>query len=174
MNGIAFSGCEKLSGLYCIRFTYTDFDGVCQLLNVWVSSKCFRCGLTALVRRGGLLCEVPRSNSDTLHLVGLLWTIDRPATEPSTWQHTTTTRGRHPRPGGIRIRNTSKRAAADPHLRPRGHWVRLPVNIMLTETLITLLSLGQNIYNPQCRLSWDAFSFILWWTTFQLRGCWRT
>ena len=27
-------------------------------------------------------------------------------------------------PGGIRIRNPSKRAAADPRLRPRGQWVR--------------------------------------------------
>ena len=28
-------------------------------------------------------------------------------------------------PGRIRIRNPSKRAATDPHLRPRGHWGRL-------------------------------------------------
>ena len=27
-------------------------------------------------------------------------------------------------PGGIRTQNPSKRAAADPHLRPRGHWCR--------------------------------------------------
>jgi len=31
MNGIAVSGCEKLLGLDCIRFTYTYVDGVCQL-----------------------------------------------------------------------------------------------------------------------------------------------
>ena len=29
-----------------------------------------------------------------------------------------------PAPGGIRTRNPSKRAAADPRLRPRGSWVR--------------------------------------------------
>jgi hypothetical protein len=29
-------------------------------------------------------------------------------------------------PGGIRIHNPSKRAAADPRLRPRGHWNRQP------------------------------------------------
>jgi hypothetical protein len=28
-------------------------------------------------------------------------------------------------PGGIRTHNPSKRAAADPRLRPRGHWDRL-------------------------------------------------
>ena len=37
-------------------------------------------------------------------------------------QHTTVTRERHPSPGGIRTRYPRKRAAADPRLRPRGHW----------------------------------------------------
>ena len=36
--------------------------------------------------------------------------------------HNTT--DRYPCPGGIRTRNPSKRAAADPRLRPRGHWDR--------------------------------------------------
>ena len=31
-------------------------------------------------------------------------------------------------PGGIRNRNPSKRAVADPYLRPRGHWHRLLIN----------------------------------------------
>jgi len=31
----------------------------------------------------------------------------------------------NPCPGGIRIRSTNKRAAADPRLRQRGHWNRL-------------------------------------------------
>jgi hypothetical protein len=33
---------------------------------------------------------------------------------PSTWQHTTLTGDRHPCPGGIRTRNSSKWSAADP------------------------------------------------------------
>ena len=37
----------------------------------------------------GLLNEVPRSHSDTLHSVGILWMSDRSVTETSTWQHTT-------------------------------------------------------------------------------------
>ena len=37
-------------------------------------------------------------------------------------------RGRHPCPRGIRTRNPSKGATADPSLRPRGHWV-WPFNI---------------------------------------------
>jgi hypothetical protein len=60
----------------------------------------------------------------TPHSVGLLWTSDQPDAETSTWQHTTLTRDRHPCSPGIRTHNTSKRAAADPHLRPRGHWDR--------------------------------------------------
>jgi hypothetical protein len=34
--------------------------------------------------------------------------------------HTTLTTHKHPFPGGIRTHNLSRRAAADPHLRPRG------------------------------------------------------
>ena len=34
-------------------------------------------------------------------------------------------------PGGIRTRNPSKRAAADPPLRPRGHWDRHTCNLLV-------------------------------------------
>jgi hypothetical protein len=46
----------------------------------------------------GLLCDVTRSHSETPHTVGLLWTSDQPIAETSTWQHTTFTRDKHPRP----------------------------------------------------------------------------
>ena len=65
------------------------------------------------------------SLTDTPHSVGLLWTSDRPVADTSTWQRTTRTSDRHPRPGEIWTRNPSKRVAADPCLRPRGHWDRL-------------------------------------------------
>jgi len=55
------------------------------------------------------------------HSVNLLWTMDRPFAENSTWQHTTLTTNRHPCPRRIRTRSPSKRAATDPHLKPRGH-----------------------------------------------------
>ena len=64
------------------------------------------------------------------HSVGLLWTRDRPVAEISTWKHKTPIGDRHPYPGGIRTRVHSKRAAADPCLRPRGHWCRhTPINL---------------------------------------------
>ena len=70
-----------------------------------------------------VLFEVPRSHSDTKHSVGLLLTSDQPDTKTSTWQHTTLTRDIHV-PGGIRTRNSSKRAAVDPRLRSNSHWDR--------------------------------------------------
>jgi len=76
---------------------------------------------TALLGLSLLIAEVPRSHSDTSHTIGLLWTSHGPVTETSTWRHKTITRDRHPCPGGIRTRNPSKRAAAGPRLRQRGH-----------------------------------------------------
>ena len=56
--------------------------------------------------------------------VGLLWTNNQFDAETSTCT-THNTHDRHPcPPGGIRTRNPSKRAAAEPLIRPRGHWDR--------------------------------------------------
>ena len=73
----------------------------------------------------GLLLEASRSHSDTPHSIGFLWTNDRPITQASTWYHTILTRDISHAPGGIRNLNPSKRAAAHPHLRTRGHWDQL-------------------------------------------------
>jgi hypothetical protein len=69
--------------------------------------------------------EASRSHSDKPHSTGLLGTSDQPDAETSTdnTQHSQKT-DIHAS-GGIRTRNPSKRAAADPRLRPRGHWDRL-------------------------------------------------
>jgi len=48
----------------------------------------------------GLIISALLSQSDTPHLVGLLWTSDQPESETSTWQHTTLSRDIHvPRQG---------------------------------------------------------------------------
>jgi hypothetical protein len=51
-----------------------------------------------LVGQVFLFVEASRSHSDTLYLVGLMWTSDQPAAETSAWQHTTLTRD-----GGIML-----------------------------------------------------------------------
>jgi hypothetical protein len=79
-----------------------------------------------LVGQGLLIIEASRSHLDTPHSVGLLWTSDRPVAETSTSQHTTLTSDRHPYVfNGIRNHNPSKRASADPRLRPRDNRDRL-------------------------------------------------
>jgi len=70
-----------------------------------------------------------RSHSDTQRSVGLLWTSDQLDAATSTWQLTILSRTDIHAPGGIRTRNRSKRAAADPCLRTRGHRDRIQGNL---------------------------------------------
>jgi hypothetical protein len=66
------------------------------------------------------MLEVSRSHTMT-QSVALLWTSDQPVAETSTWQiHNT-----HNRQTSIRTRSPRRRTAADPRLRPVGHWDRL-------------------------------------------------
>ena len=82
-----------------------------------------------LVGQGLTANETSRSDSDTPHSVGLLWTGDQPDAETSTRKHTIlTTDIQTPPPRGIRTRNPSKPAAA--RLRPRAHWYRHKLSIM--------------------------------------------
>jgi hypothetical protein len=80
-----------------------------------------------------LLYETARSLSDTPHSVRLLWTSDRHIAETSTWQHTTLATDIYAL-GGIRTRKSSKRAAADSRLRPRGPWDGLFTTIFTKNT----------------------------------------
>jgi hypothetical protein len=75
------------------------------------------------VGQGLLIIEASRSHSDTPYSVGLLWKSDQPDARPGNTQHSQET-DIHAS-GGIRTRNPSKRAAADPRLGRRGHWDRL-------------------------------------------------
>jgi len=69
-----------------------------------------------LVGQDFLFIEGARSHSDTPHSVGLLWMID----QPDATQNTDKRQASIP-PTGIQTRNPSKRAVADPCLRPHGH-----------------------------------------------------
>jgi hypothetical protein len=79
-----------------------------------------------LVGQGFLIIEASRSHSHTPNSVGLLWTSDQPDAETSTSQHTTFTTDIHA-PGGIRTRNPSKRAAADPKQYEQLHYTHTTV-----------------------------------------------
>ena len=82
-----------------------------------------------LVVQGLLTIEASRSHSDTPHSVGLLCTSDQPVAETSTWQHSQET-DVHAL-GGIRTRNSSKRAAVDPRFTPRHNWEWLIIIIII-------------------------------------------
>ena len=75
------------------------------------------------VVQGIFIIEVSHSHSDTTNSLRLLWTSDPSVAETSTWQQTALTRDVHA-PGGIRTRNPSRRATANPCLWPRCHWER--------------------------------------------------
>ena len=67
------------------------------------------------------LMILDQTHLDKSHLVGrVISPTHRPL--PDNTQHPQKTNIHAP--GGIRTHNTSKRAAADPRLRPRGHWDR--------------------------------------------------
>ena len=48
--------------------------------------------------QNALIIKASPLHSDTPQSVGLLWTSDQPVAETSTWQHTTLTTERRPRP----------------------------------------------------------------------------
>jgi hypothetical protein len=59
----------------------------------------------------------------TPHSVGFLLTSDQPDAETSTWQYKIQQTDIHAA-GRIRTHNPSKRAVADPRVRPHGYWDR--------------------------------------------------
>jgi len=69
--------------------------------------------------------------------------------------------------GVIRTRNSSNRAAADPRLRPRGHWDRVSVDSSQIRSLGTESVLYAR--KELCDLHCHVCNFNCWWT----RGDWR-
>jgi len=72
------------------------------------------------------------------------------------------THKRHPSPGGIRTRNSSKRAAADPHLLPRDHWDR--PNFFITNIRYQTWFCNA-IRKPVTTQNWRVFQ--LWYITYR-------
>jgi hypothetical protein len=80
----------------------------------YVDSVLFFMALQRLEGQDVRSVEASRAHWDTQ-------TSDQPDAETSTWQHTKIAGYWHGYPGGIRIHNPSKQAAADPCFRPRDH-----------------------------------------------------
>jgi hypothetical protein len=99
--------------IYFLRYIY-----ICLYIDFFFFAKQSPLG------HGLLIHEVSRSHSLDASWVGPLWMGNQPDAETSIWQHKTITTDRHPYSGGIRTHNFSRQAAADPLVRPRGHWDR--------------------------------------------------
>jgi len=76
-------------------------------------------GATGPSGSGSPIIKASRSHPDTPHSVGLLWTTETLPDHTQLSQETDIHAA-----GGIRKHNPSKKAAADPRLRPRGQWDR--------------------------------------------------
>jgi hypothetical protein len=118
-----FLGQNWLHAIAILIWNVIDGRKQKYILCLQVSSKTFfNIGTTALEDQGPLIIEDSWSHSDKPHSVGLLWTSERPDAETSTWQQSQQTNVHAP--GRIRTHNPSKREAADPRFKTRGHWDR--------------------------------------------------
>jgi hypothetical protein len=110
---------------------YLDDSLACHFINILSKYKYF---LPRLERPSGPSFR-DHILLDTLYLVGLLWTSDRPVAETSTSQHTQHSQQTNTHsPGVIQTSNSSQWTASGPRLRPRGYWDRHP-NIYLTQVI---------------------------------------
>jgi hypothetical protein len=120
-GGISWTYCFKRlwpSGKYMYRVSYDSRNRTFLWNDDLQWARPHYCRGFTITRK-----HIPPSTHTHTHTVGLLWTSDQTVAETSTWQHTTLTTDTHA-PGGIRTRNTNKRAAAKPRFRPHGQWDR--------------------------------------------------
>ena len=108
----AATGHDPKPVLFTSHFT-TNFLKICLYIVVSVAS----CRLLHVSVHTRAICP---THNDAPQSVGLLWASDQLIAETSTWPHTTlTTQTNVHSPGGIRIHNLSRRAAAIPRLLDR-------------------------------------------------------
>ena len=82
---------------------------------------------------------------------GHYWMKDRPVAGTCTWQHTTLPTDRYPHSSGIQTHSSSKRAATNPRLRPRGHGIGY--GSFKEGTFLRTCKILKNV----CRILWLAF-----------------
>jgi len=73
----------------------------CEVMPIMETEVCFSLAQHHLAGQGLPIIQDTPSHSDTLHLVGFLWTSDQPDPGISTRQHTPITTDRFPCPGGF-------------------------------------------------------------------------
>ena len=113
--------------------------------------------------QGPLVVEAWKPYSDTPQSVGLLWTSDQPDATADKTQHSQQT-DIHPS-GGIRTSNPSNRVAADPPVRPRGHY---DGDTQLPNEIVIFLPNARN-FNFRC-VTIHCFSHVWTWATFLLQS----
>ena len=111
-----------------------SFSNIIQSLFLYLKEYNYGGHFLSPWRNSPQWARASRSHPDTPHSVRPLWTSDRSVAKTSTSQDTTLRRTDMHDPGGIRTRNPSKRAAADPLLRLRRH-------LNLTTTIIRQMML---------------------------------
>ena len=115
----------------CIIFWICPKNCCCSF-HFYIYASPFFVALRPNAGHGLLIIEVSRSHTTTHHIrydsSGLvISSSQRPL--PDNTQHSQQTNLHAP--GGIRTHNLSRRAAADLHLKPRGHWDRHICNVIL-------------------------------------------
>jgi len=114
-----FEHCNILSVIYMIDVTRASFKPHCKLY-IFLS---FLLSFLFMAQRPLLGQGLPTFEASPSHSIEPLCTSDQSVTETSNKQHTIHTTDIHST-DRIRTRNPYMRAAANPRLRPCGHWDR--------------------------------------------------
>jgi hypothetical protein len=104
-------------------------------------------GRIAPVGQGLLSIEASRSNSNTTHSVGFLWTSDQSDSETSTWHNIPATRDRHLCLRQDSNSHSQQATATAPRLIPRGQWDWHTVTISNTYRFSTAKIIMRECHN---------------------------
>jgi hypothetical protein len=114
------------------------------------------------VGQGLINIEVSRSHSDTQRSVGLFWTSNQPDLENSDNTQLSEQTEIHA-PCGIRTRSPSKRTAAEPRFRPRGHWGRRRIiQLYIFQSSVCLRLRLRSTSEVPIFLGWQVITTTLW------------
>jgi hypothetical protein len=142
--------CIFVTGIRSVAYISTVSDDattglVCTVQLFIFSSSAAKRGIWPPRSRGFLI-----THNDAPQSVGFLWTSDQFVAETSTWKHKHTQQTNIHAPGGIRTHDSSRRAAVDQRLRPRGYWDQL----VCTNTVQNYFPYVNMHINISIQISW--------------------